>query len=262
MDASPVAIQTLDLAAGYGATEVLHGLNLTLATGQWCVLLGPNGSGKTTLMKTLMGLLVPSRGQAFVLGLDTYRERHEVRKRVGYVAEEPYLYQELTALEHLLFAGDMFCLPRVEMKARITELLALLALEDKARARVGTFSLGMKRKLSIALALMHRPPVLILDEPLNGLDPVMAELCRQLLRRMCQEQKVSILMSTHNMGMTAEMCDRLLVIHQGNVLADSTPLGLEQRFPGHSLEAIFLDLVGATPLPVSTTGASPGAPNP
>ena len=97
------------------------------------------------------------------------------------MAEEPYLYQELTAIEHLLFAGDMFCLPRAEMKARIAELLAGLDLEDKARARVATFSLGMKRKLAIALALMHRPSVLILDEPLNGLDPVMAELCRRQL---------------------------------------------------------------------------------
>jgi ABC-type multidrug transport system ATPase subunit len=264
MDSSPVAIQTNDLAVGYGATEVLHGLDLTLAMGQWCVLLGPNGSGKTTLLKTLMGLLVPTRGQASVLGRDAYRERYEVRKRVGYVAEEPYLYQELNAIEHLIFAGDMFCLPPAEMKARIAELLAGLDLEDKARARVGTFSLGMKRKLAIALALMHRPPVLILDEPLNGLDPVMADLCRQLLRRMCHEQKVSILMSTHNMGMTAEMCDRLLVICKGNLLADSTPRALEERFPGRSLEAIFLEMVGATPPPVSLPpqGSSAGPSHP
>jgi ABC-type multidrug transport system ATPase subunit len=224
MDASPVAIQTDDLAAGYGATEVLH-------------------------------------GRALVLGRHAYQERHEVRKRVGYVAEEPYLYQELTALEHLLFAADMFCLPRAEMKTRIAELLAWLDLEDKARARVATLSLGMKRKLAIALALMHRPPVLILDEPLNGLDPVMAEFCRQLLRRMCVEQKVSILMSTHNMGMTAESCDRLLIIQKGNVLADSTPRELGERFPGRSLEAVFLELVGATPAPV-TPPPSQGAATP
>lgn len=234
------------LRAGYGRRAVLHELTFTVPTGWWCVLLGPNGSGKSTLMKTLMGMIIPSGGQAAILEFACFKERRQVKERVGYVPEEPYLYLDLDAVQHLRFAGDMHCVPKTELKERIERLLDFFDLKDVARQKLKEYSMGMKRKVELSMALIHNPQVLILDEPLNGLDPITARTCRVLLRQLCDQEGTTILMSTHNLGMMHDYCDQLMVISEGNILALDTPADLCEKYPGQSIEEIFLDLVGAS----------------
>ncbi|MCP4108256.1 MAG: ABC transporter ATP-binding protein [Desulfobacteraceae bacterium] len=240
------AIRVEKLRAGYGKKTILHDMTFAITSGQWCVLLGPNGSGKSTLMKTLMGMLISSGGEAAILGLECFKERREVKKRVGYVSEEPYLYSNLNAVQHLRFAGDMHCVPKKELIERIERLLDFFDLKDAARQRLSEYSMGMKRKVELSMALIHNPRVLILDEPLNGLDPITAKTCRVLLRDLCDREDKTILMSTHNLGMMHDYCDRLIVISNGAILANDSPADLCEKYPGQSIEEIFLDLVGVS----------------
>ncbi len=237
------AIHVDKIKAGYGRKEVLHDLTFAVPAGKWCVLLGPNGSGKTTLMKTLMGMLSPFSGEASVLGFSCFSQGREMKKRVGYIPEEPYFYLELNAIQHLRFAGDMYCVPKPKLAKRMERLLKLFELEEVSRQRLSKYSLGMKRKVGLSMALIHSPRVLILDEPFNGLDPQTSGVFRKLLRGLCDRQKLTIFMSTHNLGMMHEYCDQLVIINDGNILARTAPAILSKKFPGRSIEEVFLKLV-------------------
>jgi len=231
------------LEAGYGGAPVLHQLCFEVSKHSWAVLLGPNGSGKSTLLKSLIGLLAPYAGTARIDGLHSYDDRLEVRRITGYLPEELYLYNELRVLDHLHFAGGMHDIPRPDLDARIAELADCFGIADIMQCRVSECSHGMKRKLGICMALLHRPRVLIFDDPFSGLDPLMAATTRAILKELCRDAGTSILMATHNLTMVHDYCDKLMILDSGRLLADTTPAAIAKEYPGMSLEEVFVTLV-------------------
>jgi len=203
--------------------DALHGIDLEIGQGEFVGLLGRNGAGKTTLLKIVATLLLPSRGEVEVDGIDALREPAKVRRRLGVVlAGERTLYWKLTAMENLLLFGGLQDLPRREARARAEELLELIGLSDFSDVSVEKFSSGMRKRLAIARALVHRPPVLILDEPTTGLDPHGVEEVWEVLRAL-REEGTTVLMATHNMLEAERLPTRLLIIEEGHLLADGTP---------------------------------------
>ena len=243
MDINQETIVLKQLNAGYGETEILHELELKLLNGTWTVLLGPNGSGKTTLIKTLMGQIEPFSGNAMIQSKDCFTYNTELKRIVGYLPEEMYLYPELKGRELMTFAGDMHEIPIKEMKERIDELFETFNLVEKRNVLIKNYSMGMKRKLGICLALIHKPKILLLDEPMNGLDPEAAEIVRSILKDLCMKNEMTILMSTHNMGMLHQYCDNLLIFSEGKILVESKPNKLKEKYPGLTIEEIFLETV-------------------
>jgi ABC-2 type transport system ATP-binding protein len=209
--------------------EALHGIELEIAQGEFVGLLGRNGAGKTTLLKIVATLLLPTTGQVEVGGVDALRKPTEVRRQLGVVlAGERTLYWKLTARENLLLFGGLHDLPRREARARSEDLLKLVGLSDFTHVSVEKFSSGMRKRLAIARALIHRPPVLILDEPTTGLDPHGVEGIWDVLRAL-QEEGTTVLMATHNMLEAGRLPTRLLIIEEGKLLADGTPEAITAR---------------------------------
>jgi ABC-2 type transport system ATP-binding protein len=209
--------------------EALHGIDLEIARGEFVGLLGRNGAGKTTFLKIVATLLLPTTGQVTVGGVDALREPTKVRRQLGVVlAGERTLYWKLTARENLLLFGGLHDLPRRESRARSEELLRLVGLSDFTHVSVEKFSSGMRKRLAIARALIHRPPILIFDEPTTGFDPHGVEGIWVVLRAL-REEGTTMLMATHNMLEAERLPTRLLIIEEGKLLADGTPAEITAR---------------------------------
>jgi len=220
--------------------DALHGIDLEIGQGEFVGLLGRNGAGKTTLLKIVATLLLPSRGEVEVDGIDALREPTKVRRRLGVVlAGERTLYWKLTALENLLLFGGLQDLPRREARTRATELLQLVGLSGFAHVSVEKFSSGMRKRLAIARALIHRPPVLILDEPTTGLDPHGVEEVWEVLQAL-REEGTTVLMATHNMLEAERLPTRLLIIEGGRLLADGTPQEITARSGAQRMAVLTL----------------------
>jgi len=209
--------------------EPLCGIDLEIACAEFVGLLGRNGAGKTTLLKIVATLLLPTEGEVEVDGIDALREPTKVRRELGVVlAGERTLYWKLTAMENLLLFGGLQDLPRREARTRSEELLKLVGLSSFADVSVEKFSSGMRKRLAIARALIHRPRVLILDEPTTGLDPHGVEKVCEVLRAL-REKGTTVLMATHNMLEAERLPTRLLIIEEGKLLADGTPQEITAR---------------------------------
>ncbi|HPD06928.1 MAG TPA: ABC transporter ATP-binding protein [Candidatus Bipolaricaulis sp.] len=202
--------------------NALHGIDLEISRGEFVGLLGPNGAGKTTLLKIIATLLLPTTGEVEVAGIDALREPATVRRLLGVVlAGERTLYWKLTAQENLLLFAGLHNMPGKEARRRALELLELVGLEKFADVTVEKFSTGMRKRLAIAKALMHRPRVLILDEPTAGLDPQGVEDVWRILRELPQE-RITVLNATHNMLEAERLPTRLLIIDEGRLIAQGT----------------------------------------
>ncbi len=220
--------------------DALRGLDLEIARGAFVGLLGRNGAGKTTLLKIVATLLLPTAGEVEVDGIDALREPTKVRRKLGVVlAGERTLYWKLTAMENLLLFGGLQDLSRREARARAEELLELVGLSGFSDVSVEKFSSGMRRRLAIARALMHRPPILILDEPTTGLDPHGVEEVWEVLRSL-REQGTTVLMATHNMLEAERLPTRLLIIEEGKLLADGTPQEITARSGAQRMAVLTL----------------------
>ncbi len=218
--------------------QALRGITFSIEQGELFGLLGPNGAGKTTTIKVLTTLLLPSMGTARVLGFDVAREPREVRRRIGYVfGGERGLYDRLSALENLRYFADLYRVPPRGQRARIDELLELVGLRGRERERVETYSRGMKQRLHIARGLLHDPPVLFLDEPTLGLDPVGARDLRRTVAGL-QEAGKTILLTTHYMFEADELCRRIAVIADGRIVATGTPADLKSRIADRTIVEI------------------------
>lgn len=239
------AIDISHLTKAYGQTVALSDVSLTVNHGEVRGLLGPNGSGKSSLMKTIMGLTKPSYGTIQVLGHDVRISPMEIKKIVGYVPESPRLYEFLTATEYLDFIADVRGLPYGEKKERISRFVDALDLEGKQGDMISSYSQGMKQKVAIIGALLHRPKVLLMDEPLNGLDPKSARLVKELVHGLAKEG-VSIVFSTHILEIAEAICDKLTILQSGKILAEGTSKDLRENagLPGSGLEDVFLKLTG------------------
>lgn len=221
-------IQVNGLVKDYGNRRALDNITFDANQGEIVGFLGPNGAGKTTTMRILTGYMPPTDGEAFVAGYDVIDESLEVRKRVGYLPETVPLYDDMTAIEYLKFMGELRRLPDPEERA--LETLEMVNLEERADSFIGTYSKGMRQRIGLAQALLHRPEVIILDEPTIGLDPAQVVEIRNVIREIGKDR--TVLFSTHILSEAQQICDRVLIINKGLIVAEDTPENLHSRVLG------------------------------
>lgn len=239
------AVELKSVAKRYSEILAVDNVDLNVKPSEIFGLLGPNGSGKSTTLKMLLGLVQPDWGSVNVLGINVQEDAVAVKQQVGYVPESPRLYEFLTGIEYLDFIGDIYGMKTEEKKARINEYLKALELEGREGDMISSYSQGMKQKVALISAFLHRPKLLILDEPLSGLDPRSARIVKDLLQEL-KAQGVTTLMSTHVLEIAQALCDRIAIMYQGRLLALGTMDELRQRasMPSSGLEDIFLKLTG------------------
>ena len=216
------AIQASNLTKKYEQVVALSGLDLTVEPGSVMGYLGPNGSGKTTTVKLLTGLVQPTVGDSTVLGLSSFKESEKIHARTGVLTETAACYHHLSAMENLLFFGALFGLPEAKVRARAEYLLKKLDLWAARGRRAGTFSTGMKQRLSLARALIHSPQVLFLDEPTSGLDPESAAIVNRMIAAMAREEGVTVLLCTHQLRYAADICSDFAILEHGRLQAAGT----------------------------------------
>ena len=221
-------IQVNGLTKDYGARRAIDNLTFDAEQGEIVGFLGPNGAGKTTTMRILTSYMPPTEGTAIVAGYDVIEESMEVRKRVGYLPETVPLYNDMTALDYLRFMADLRKIPHSEERAY--ETLEMVNLGDRATSYIGNFSKGMRQRVGLAQALIHRPEVLILDEPTIGLDPAQVVEIRSVIREIGKDR--TVLLSTHILSEAQQICDRVLIINKGKIVAEDTPENLQSRLAG------------------------------
>ena len=236
VSASPV-ISVDNIVHRYENRTALNGVTFDVRPAELFGLLGPNGSGKTTLFRILSTLMLPSGGRAIVMGCDAARDPASLRRQIGVVFQAQSVDLKLTAYENLWHQGHLYGLRGSLLKKRIGEILTRVGLADRAKERVETFSGGMQRRIELAKGLLHRPGVLLLDEPTTGLDPGARRDLWQYLQMLRDEEHVSVLVTTHLME-EAERCDRLAIMNEGNLVALGTPAELKNEIGG---DVILLD---------------------
>lgn len=227
---------------GQASLVAVAGIDFAVREGEVFGFLGPNGAGKTTTIRMLTGLTRPTSGEARVMGLDLARDLARVKKRIGVVPEASNLYDELTALDNLVFAMQLYGVPRAERQPRAEALLARFRLSDKRDVPFAKLSRGMKRALTIAAGLAHRPPLLFLDEPTTGLDVMSARSLRGMIAGL-RDEGVTVFLTTHYLEEAERLCDRIAVIVKGRIVALDTVAGLKAAAPGRT--AVEVTLAGA-----------------
>jgi ABC-2 type transport system ATP-binding protein len=238
-------IRTEGLTKKYGKLVAVDQLNLEVRRGEIYGFLGPNGAGKTTTIKMLVGMLQPTAGRIFINGGDALADPIAAKAVCGYIPDRPYLYDKLTANEFLQFVGGLYDMPKGEVAQFGKELLELFELSAWAGELVENFSHGMKQRLIMSAALLHRPKALIVDEPMVGLDPKGARLVKRIFRQLARNGR-TIFMSTHTLEIAEEVCDRLAIINRGVIIAEGTmgEIRRANQAEGGRLESIFLELTG------------------
>ena len=210
-------VEAKGIVKSFGRREVLKGVDLVVKEGEFVIVMGPNGAGKTTLLRIIATIVRPDKGQLKVCGFPIPDKAPEARAKIGFLTHSPLLYDELTARENLLFYASLLSVRSPEK--RIAELLQLVGLEDRAEERVRTFSRGMLQRLAIARAILHSPPLLLLDEPFTGLDQKAAEVLTALLKLLPQEGH-AVIMTTHQLDETLTLAHRILVLNRGKFVAE------------------------------------------
>jgi len=237
-------VEIKGLTKSYGGFVAVDKLTLSVPSGQIFALLGPNGAGKTTTIRMLMGILVPTAGTATISGLDCFRERVEVKRKVGYLPDEPVFYDFLRGNEIIRFSGEMHGLKRAEIDARTGPLIEQLDLADALNEFAVNYSKGMKKKLAVLCAMIHDPDLLILDEPTNGLDPFATRALHEIIRGKAGEGK-TIFFSTHLLDQAEKLCTQIAIIAKARLVALGTLNELRERLSGDSsLEEIFFSVAG------------------
>ncbi len=238
------AIVVRGLRKSFGAKEAVAGIDLEIAAGSCAGLVGPNGAGKTTSLSMMTGLLRPDGGQVLVTGLDVWADPPAAKAVIGVVPAEARLFERLSGEELLEYAGRLRGLPVAEVRSRAAQLLDVLDLTADARRLVADYSTGMRRKATLGCALIHNPAVLFLDEPLEGVDPVSADVIRRLLTRFVGSGS-TVLFSSHVMELVEQVCDHVSIIDKGRIVASGTT---DQVRGGKTLQQAFIDLVGSRAL--------------
>ena len=231
-------IHTEHLSRSFGAVKAVDDLSLEVPAGIVFGFLGPNGAGKTTTIHLLLGLLEPTGGQASVLGFDTRTQADQIRARSGALLEFAGLYERMSAEDNLDFYGRIYHMPAPDRRARIKELLTHLDLWDRRKDQVSKWSRGMKQKLAVARALFHHPPLIFLDEPTAGFDPVAAAALRDDLASLVAREGVTVFLNTHNLAEAEKLCAQVGVIRQGKLLIVGSPDELRVREGGPQAEIV------------------------
>ncbi len=242
------AIETQELTRTFGKLVAVDHLHLQVPRGTIYGFLGPNGAGKSTTIHMLVGLLPPTSGDAIVAGCSIHKQPLDVKRRIGVVPENLSLYERLTAAEQIELAGRLHGLSRDEVRRRVPALLDSLDLTDATGKMIVDFSSGMKKKTSLAAALVYAPEVLFLDEPFESVDPVSTRIIKTILREMVEQRGVTVFFSTHVMDLAERFCDRVAILNRGQLVAEGTipqlrsDAGLGDEAP---LEEVFLQAVHA-----------------
>jgi len=238
---APPAIAVSQLRKLYGEKAAVDGLTLAVPRGCFFGFLGPNGAGKTTTIRMLLGLLTPSEGAIEVLGRPMPEEALEIKRRLGVVPEESVLFDRLTGAEYLEFAGRMYGLARGVAAARARELLGLFELGAQPKKLIADYSKGMRKRLSMAAALIHRPELFLLDEPFEGVDAVGARMMKDLLLDQVR-QGATVFLTSHVLEVVERLCDRVAIIDRGRLVLEGATV--ELRSGAETLEDVFVRLVG------------------
>ncbi len=231
----------------FGSFYAVKDLSLHVAPGEVFGFLGPNGAGKTTTMKMLVGLIRPTAGKVAVDGVDVVADPIRARQIIGYIPDRPYLYEKLTAREFLTFTAGIYGMDVAAQAERAGELLELFGLGQWAGELIETYSHGMKQRLTMAAAVLHRPRLLVVDEPMVGLDPRGAVLVKNLFRRMVADGEGTVFLSTHTLEVAEELCDRVAILQHGQIIAqgDLDAIRAQAGDAGDArLESLFLRLTG------------------
>ncbi len=223
-------IQLSSLSRRFGEKNAVDRLTLDVQAGEIFGFLGHNGAGKTTTVRLLNGVLEPTSGQAHVLGLDPQTDGPAVRAQTGVLTETPSLDERLTARDNLSIYADLYNVPRAEVASRVNSLLSEFELADRADEKVGGYSKGMKQRLALARALLHRPQVLFLDEPTSALDPVAARHVHTLVETLARREGCTVFLCTHNLVEAQKLCDRVAVMEHGRLVALGTPSALTRQY--------------------------------
>ena len=242
MSAEP-AVLARDLRKSYDGRVAVDGIDFAVDPGTCFGFLGPNGAGKTTTMKMIYGLAEVGGGELRVLGMDVVAEPRRVKAHLGVVPQETNLDGEFTVLENLLVQASYFGIPRRDVEPRAQQLLEFTQLSERAGDRIDTLSGGMKRRLLVARALINEPDIVVLDEPTTGLDP-QARLAVWRAMEELKDRGVSLLLTTHYMEEAARLCDRLVIMDLGRIVAEGEPVELIRKHQAENLEEVFLDLTG------------------
>ncbi len=241
------AIVTRGLVRQFASKLAVNNLNLSVQKGEFFGFLGPNGAGKSTTIKMMVGLLRPSAGDVWVGGVNVWREPIRVRSLIGVLPEYLNLYERLSGREFIIFAGHMYGVPEADIHLRTEELLNVLDLANDANKLIVDYSVGMRKKVALAAAIIHRPEVLFLDEPFEGIDPISSRVIRDILRELTQ-RGTTIFFSSHIMEVVERLCTRVGIINHGQMVAEGTLQDLRQRASGDqkdaTLEDIFLHVIG------------------
>lgn len=238
-------IETENLSMQYGSLRALDGLNLRIEPGEFFAFLGPNAAGKTTTIKLLTGLLKPTGGAARICGFDIQREPLEAKRRIGYVPDVAEFYDKLTPVDFMAFIADLFEVEPAPARRLTMELIERFSLAEYAGQRIENLSHGTRQRLAIASALLHDPEVIIIDEPMIGLDPRNAKVVKEELKRRSQAG-TTIFLSTHLLNVAEELADRVGIINHGRLIELASPEALRSRKPGGGagLEEVFLEITG------------------
>jgi ABC-2 type transport system ATP-binding protein len=234
------AIEVRGLHKSFAKKEAVAGIDLEIAAGSLSGLVGPNGAGKTTSLSMMTGLLRPDAGRIVINGHDVWADPVAAKAVIGVVTAEARLFERLSGAEILEYAGRLRGLPAAEARSRAAQLLEVLDLTGDAKRLVADYSTGMRKKAALGCALIHNPPVLFLDEPLEGVDPISADVIRRLLARLAASGS-TVLFSSHVMELVEQVCDHVSVIDKGKILATGTT---DEVRNGKTLQQAFIDLVG------------------
>jgi ABC-2 type transport system ATP-binding protein len=235
------ALEVHDLVKIYGSKAAVDGLNLTVPRRCFFGFLGPNGAGKTTTIKMLIGLAPPTSGGIRLLGMPMPEQAVEIKRKIGLVPDESLLFDRLTGAEYLEFVGRMYGLSRPVARERARELLVLFELDAGHRKLIAEYSRGMRKRIAMGAALIHKPELFLLDEPFEGVDAVGARLMKDLLLGLVQ-QGATIFLTSHVLEVVERLCDRVAIIHDGKLVLESDMADL--RHGAESLEDIFVRMVG------------------
>lgn len=242
------AIEVEDLRKVYGDKAAVDGLTLKVERGSFFGFLGPNGAGKTTTIRMLMGLAPPTSGSIRMLGRTVPGEALDIKRRVGLVPDDTLLFDQLTGAEFIEFVGRMYGLPREDTRSRAAELLQLFELDTAGRKLIGDYSKGMRKRVAMAAALIHRPELFLLDEPFEGVDAMGARLMKDILLEQVR-RGATIFLTSHVLEVVERLCDRVAIIHQGRLVVDG-PMH-ELRTGSETLEDIFIRVVGSGERPAN-----------
>lgn len=236
-------IRLVHLTKKFGSFVAVDDIDLEVKPGEFFGFLGPNGAGKTTTIKMMAGLFAPTAGEIYINGYNIARRPAEAKQATGYIPDQPFLYEKLTGREFLYFSGGLYRMDKEQLRKRIDEMIAHFRIEEWIDKRAEGYSQGMRQRVVIAAALLHDPQVIIIDEPMIGLDPQSAHIVKSTLKQKTQEG-VTVFMSTHSLPIVEELCDRVAIIKNGRLIFDDRMSALEtfkQRHNG-KFESVFLEL--------------------